>query len=229
MVTEVSNTKYRLSKKGGATEVILFAHGSWCTADGKMFVPKGMAVHFYSAHGTFGTKGIPIAEHMLGTTTDAPLPQSVLANLMQGKQTEAWDNDRMEQEILLAKGNANAQGLAQAMQICETVTGKGFGNRQKVYNYSLSHDGPDPNDTRAESLFRNHAQSPAAIDLLIMQRGATGHLASAVSFARSKGEKYTVFHFLPCRYIDAKDTQSMRTVTATFDMEEGEFIETTLL
>src|SRR5262249_10927533 len=148
---------------------------------------------------------------------------------MQRMKTENWTTDQMNQEILNAKAHANSQGVGADMQIVESVTGKGFGNRQKVYNYSLSHDGPNPNDTRAEQLWNSHQKSTTAVDLLIMQPGATGHLASAISFARSKGEKYTVFHYLPCRHVDTNDTKSMRTVTAQMDFGDGEFIETSVL
>lgn len=228
MPTEITNSKYRLSKKGGATEVILFAHGSWSTADGKLFVPKGMVVNFYCAHGVFGTKGVPIAESKMGGV-DNPIPTSVLAGIMTSFTTEKWSADRLDQAILDAKADANAIGLGADMQVVNHVLGQGFGNRQKVYNYTLGHDGPDPNDRRAENLWASHQKSTAPVDLLIMKPGATGHLASAISFARSKGEKYTVFHYLPCRHIDKNDAKSMRTVTAKLDFEGGEFIKTDIL
>ncbi len=227
MPTEITNSKFRLSKMGGSTEVVLFAHGSWCTANGKMYVPKGMVVNFYCAHGVFGTKGVPIAENKMGA--EPTISQSVMTDLMNRMNTEKWSTDRLEQEILEAKASANSQGLSADMQIVESVLGRGFGNRQKVYNYTLAHDGPNPNDTRAENLWRTHQKSTAAVDLLIMKDGTDSNLANAVSFARSKGEKYTVFHFLPCRHIDKNDAKSMRTVTAKLDFGDGEFIETSIL
>src|SRR5713226_6636347 len=150
MPTEVSNSKYRLSKMGGSTEVMLFAHGSWCTNDGKLFVPKGMVVHFYCAHGVFGTKGVPIGENLMGGV-DNPLPPSVVIALMERKDREAWSNDELDEAILDAKAEVNSQGLGADMQVVDSVRGKGFGNRQKVYNYTIAHDGPQPNDKRAES------------------------------------------------------------------------------
>lgn len=61
---------------------------------------------------------------------------------------------------------------------------------------------------------------------MIMQKGATGHLASAINFALSNG-KYKIFHFLPCRYVDNKDTQSFATVTDIQDFGGKAFKEST--
>lgn len=193
-----------------------------------MFVPKGMVVSFYCAHGAFGTKGVGIAEYKMGA--EVALPQVVLSDLMQRKTTENWAVERLDQEILLAKANANAQGLGSDMQIVDSVAGKGFGNRQKVYDYTLSHAGPNPTDRRAEDLWNTHSKAGANIDLIIMKAGAVGHLSSAVSFARAKGEKYQVFHYLPCRHVDSNDAKSSRTVTANLSFGKGvDFIETSVL
>ena len=212
MPTEVTNSKYRLRKMGGSRVVILFCHGAWSTNDGKIFVPNGMAIHFYSAHGQYGTKGAPLFNNLTGlASADNPIPQSILQSIMTRRVNENWSNERLDQEILVAKAEANAQGAGESMDIVESVQGKRFGSRQKVYNYELSYTGPEPNDQRAENFWRSHQRSRAAVDLLIMQPGAEGHLESAIRFARSKGEKYTVFHFLPCRWIDQNDRKSMRT------------------
>src|SRR5262249_187565 len=117
----------------------------------------------------------------------------------------------VDEAVRQAKGDANSQGLSPDMQIVNSVTGKGLGNRQKVYNYSLSHEGPSPNDRRAEDLWNAHQGSNNTIDLLIMKPHTRGHLASAISFARSV-EKYTTFHYLPCRHVDTNDRKSMATV-----------------
>ncbi len=228
MPTEVSNSTFRLSKTGGATEVMLFAHGAWNTKCGKLFVPNGMVINFYCIHGVFGTKGVPIGENLMGGV-DNPIPQSVLATILERKTTEKWSNDRLDQEILLAKATANSGGLGDEMQVVEAVEGKGFGNRQKVYNYALSHDGPHPKDMRAENLWQHHQKAGAAVDLLIMKPGAESDLVGAIKFARSKGEKYQVFHYLPCRYIDNNDVKAMKTMAVDLPGMEGEFIETSVL
>jgi hypothetical protein len=75
-VPEYSDTNYRLRTRGGSREVMLFAHGGWCKVNGKLFVPSGMAVRFYCAHGVFGTKGVPIGEGLMGGTNN-PMPTSV--------------------------------------------------------------------------------------------------------------------------------------------------------
>lgn len=178
----------------------------------------------------FGTKGVPIAERMMGA--DSPLSQAVLAALFQRKSAEQWSDARLDQEILEAKGAANSQGTPNEMQVVDQVQGKGFGRRQKVYNYLLAHNGPSPNDRRAENLWETHSNANAAIDLLIMQQDAEGHLASAIDFALDKGEKYQGLHFLPCRYIAADDTKSMRTVVANVGSDNfggGDFKRTTVV
>jgi hypothetical protein len=227
----VTNDKYRPSKNGGATQVILHCHGGWSTADGKLFVPAGMVVNFYSAHGQFGTRSQSIAETLLGAQDSTPLDPHVIQQLFQQKEQEGWSNSDLDKAILRAKGEANSQGMGPSMELCEAVRGRGLGNRQKVYNYTLSYKGPRDDEQALESLFLQHQQGTLSgtIDLLIMQKNATGHLKSAISFARSKGQKYTLFHFLPFRWVDAKDAKSMRTVNLPKDFGGEEFIETSVL
>lgn len=227
----VTSDKYRLSKNGGATQVILHCHGGWSTDDGKLFVPAGMVVNFYSAHGQFGTRGQSIAESLLGAQDSTPLDSHVIQQLFQQKSLQGWSDSDLDRAILRAKGEANSRGIGQSMEICEAVRGRGLGNRQKVYNYNLSYTGPRDNEQVLESLFLQHQQGILSdtIDLLIMQKNAAGHLKSAISFARSKGQKYTVFHFLPCRWVDATDAKSMRTVNLPTDFGGEEFIETSVL
>jgi hypothetical protein len=142
---------------------------------------------------------------------------------------EKWSDLEFNQAILDAKAEVNSQGLSPDMELVESVKGKGFGQRQKVYNYALSHKGPQPNDVRAEKLWEDHKISTTAVDLLIMKPGAEDSLAGAISFARSNGEKYKVFHFLPCRHIDQNDTKSMRTVTADLTFGGKEYMETSVM
>ena len=81
-MAEFEDNNYKLRTKAGSTEVMLFAHGGWCTANGKVFVPEGMVVRFYCAHGVFGTKGLPIGEGLMGGTNN-PIPTSVQAGILE--------------------------------------------------------------------------------------------------------------------------------------------------
>lgn len=239
-MTVFSNAQYRLSAKGGSAEVILFCHGGWTTDDGKVIVPEGMVVHFYSAHGQFGTKGVPIASSLLGVpyADDTPLPFSIYDALLKRQKAENWSDERLDEEALQAKARANSQGKGESMEIYESVTGgrtgprglSGKRKRQKVYNYNLAYNGPSTSEMRMESLFLNHEASTKNIDLMIMQKNAVGHLVDALSFALTAGEDYTVFHFLPCRFVEAADKKAMKTVGNLMAGLEGvKFIETSLL
>ena len=223
-----SDSKYRLSKNGGASQIILFCHGAWSTSDGKVYVPKGMVVNFYGAHGQFSTQSQTIAETALGAqASGGNLDQRVLLDLMNQKEEQGWSMLELDAEIERAKANVNAHDMAQSMQVYETGGGR-LG--QKVYNYSLSYSGPRDNEQALESLFTQHQQGglDTNIDLMVMNKGASGHLKSALKFALSNGEKYTIFHFLPCRYVDASDKKSMRTVHLP-DFGDEDFIETSVL
>ena len=131
--------------------------------------------------------------------------------------TKGWSKEKLDEEldkaILHAKADVNASGMSDSMNVVELVRGQGFGARQEVYNYNLGYTGPSGDEQRFERLFTQHqgGTGSAAVDLMIMQPQATGHLASAIKFARSH-TKYVVFHFLPCRYVNPKDAKAMRTV-----------------
>lgn len=227
-----TNKRYRLSKNGGATQVILFCHGGWSTSDGHVTVPSGMVINFYSAHGQFGTKSQVLAESLLGAqSSNDGLDQATLMTLMRQMEAQRWTPEQLDQAILDAKANANAQDMAQSMQVYESVAGGGrFRNRQRVYDYALSYSGPRDSEQSMENLLVQHQNGMLSqdIDLLVMKPGKTGHLKSAMSFARSKGESYSQFHFLPCRYVDASDEKSMRTVVLP-DFGDEDFIETSVL
>jgi hypothetical protein len=227
----VTNPKYRLSKNGGASQVILSCHGGWSTNDGKVFVPSGMVMHFYSAHGQFGTRGQAISEKMLGASQNTGLDQVTMSRLMNEMDKKKWSPEQLDEEILKAKASVNSLDMAQSMQIVDSVAGKGLGSRQKVYNYCLAYKGPRESEQPLENLFALHQKGTLdnQIDLMIMQPGAVGHLESAIAFARSKGEKYTAFHFLPCRYVDATDTKSMKTVNLPKDFGGEDFKQTSVL
>jgi hypothetical protein len=227
----VTGTKYRLSKNAAATQVILVCHGGWSSGDGYVYVPKGMLMKFYSAHGQFGTRTQSIAENLLGAQAQVSVDPATLARLMQDVASGRLTPDQLDQAILDAKAQANAGGIGESMQVYEEVRGQGLGNRQKVFNYSLSYKGPRDSEASMEALFNQHQGGTLAadIDMLVMQPGASGHLASAIAFALDKGGKYGAFHFLPCRWVDDKDKKAMRTVNLPKDFGGEAFIQTSVL
>ena len=209
----VTNSNFRLSKNGGATNIILVAHGGWSKGDGKVYVPNGMVIHFYAYHGQFNTQAVPRAENLLGAANNDPAID--FSRIINESMEKKWTPEQIDEAMLQAKASVNSKGGGDLMHIEESVRGRGLGSRQKVYNYVLAYRGPrDALTQPTENLFAQHQQGAlnSQFDLMIMQPDATSLLSEAIGFARSHGEKYTVFHYLPCRWVDNTDVKSMRTV-----------------
>lgn len=203
-----SNTKYRVSRNPAATQIILLCHGGWSNRDGTVRVRKGMTIKFYSAHGNFATQSQSIAQQLLGSATAAPAISMQEALAMEARGEDPF-----------AAQEANTGGLPEVVQECKRTQGK-------AYNYSLSYSGPRASEADVEALFELHQEGglDSDIDLMVMIKGASAHLKSAMKFAGD----YAVFHFLPCRYVDAEDAKSMKTVHLP-DFGGEDFIETSVL
>jgi hypothetical protein len=77
------NKKYRLSRTAGVNKLILLCHGGWSFSDGYVTLPKGFLVRFYTTHGLPNGSAQTQAGALLGGRGDAPLPQSIVAKIMQ--------------------------------------------------------------------------------------------------------------------------------------------------
>jgi hypothetical protein len=206
--TVYTGKKFRLSKFSGSREVVLLCHGDWCQAYGYADVPDGMVMRFYSAHGTFGTQATSLAERILGMgSKDSPISMAEQERIM------SLPAEKQEEALKEAKARVNAQGNPLSM-VVEAVEGK---LEVKVYDYRLAYKGPRDSEECTEGVWRRHhaGNCNGNVDLIVMKQGtdACRHLSNAIKFALShKKSGYDVFHFLPCRYVDKDDAESMKTV-----------------
>lgn len=212
-----TNSKFRLSRQQDSTQVALLCHGGWSVPNGYTRVPLGLVVNFYCAHGVFGTQAITIASQLFGDN-DAAIDPARVMNLMQGDLS-------MDEAILQVKAEVNAHLDPNAM-IVDRMGGQ---LRAKIYNYSLSYDGPRDSEQATEDVFRNHHEGnyDTDVDLMIMKDGKQSSLANAIKFALSK-RSYTAFHYLPCRYVASDDTEAQKTVLP-HDFGGEDFIESDLI
>jgi hypothetical protein len=216
--------KFRLSKFSGSREVVLLCHGEWSHTFGYTDVPDGMVMKFYSAHGQFGTAAISLAERILGMAT-------IVGSISAAEQQRIMNlpADQRDKAVMDAKARVNAEGDPRSM-VVDAVEGKPL--QVQVYDYRLGYNGPSDSEESTEGVWRKHhdGKGNRNVDLIVMKKGtdAMRHLSDALKFAAEhKKTGYDVFHFLPCRYVNEKDAESMKTVN--LPKFTGDFKTTSLL
>lgn len=201
----INKGPFKISRTGNSRQIVLLCHGGWEPTAGLTDVPRGTLVHFYTKHGQFN-RGEGAAKAILGLGPGA-YPGAVWSPGMPARPAnisdDNWNNYLAQQGASIARGEGCTYVFESIGASIEQV---------QTHNYNLCLIGPDNIIRPGEkALLDEHDAGQFAagdVDLMILKRSylKTTNLAKAfeISTKVNGGRPYAVFHYCPCRFVEAR-------------------------